>query len=274
MPLVCRLETSSTIPIEAESIRPDLLRGQTADQIAKAFVQHGNGTVLLGELFNVSGSLSDDDTIEWQGNCSQVRGIGQGLTSGTIRVRGNAGMHLGAEMRGGKIFCEGSAGDWLGCEMRGGSIDVQENAGSSVGGTYVGGQKGMTGGEIIVRGNVGHEVGRCMRRGLIAIGGSCGIGTAFGMIAGTILINGVVGGRLGAGMKRGTLICLNQQARCGVLPTFRPSGHISPQFFRVLWNRLKPYRCFITEIDPSAEFDRCIGDCTEDGKGEILIIRN
>ena len=42
-----------------------------------------------------------------------------------------------------------------------------------------------------------------MRRGLVAIGGSCGEDAGFGMIAGTILVFGTCGGPVGAEMRRG-----------------------------------------------------------------------
>ena len=273
MALILRLETSSTIPIEVESIRPDLLSGQTADDIAGICVQQGNVKVPLAELFDVSGSLTEDSTIEWHGECSTVRGIGLGMTSGTIRIAGNAGMHTGAGMRGGRILCEGSTGDWLGCEMQGGSIVVDGSAGNCVGGTYRGGQRGMTGGEILIRGNAGHEIGRNMRRGIIAIGGSCGDGAGFGMIAGTIVLNGIVGRHTGAGMKRGTIVCLGTETEFELLPTFRYSGRISPEFFRVLRKQMQPHCSFLSESPVDVTFDRYVGDAIEQGQGEIVLRR-
>ena len=46
----------------------------------------------------------------------------------------------------------------------------------------------MTGGEILIDGNAGNEIGHTMRRGLIAIKGDAGDGVGFNMIAGTILV--------------------------------------------------------------------------------------
>ena len=273
MALIFRLEATSTIPVEVESIRPDLLRGQSAVDIAGICVRQGNASIPIGELFAVSGSLTEDDTIEWHGDCSQVRGIGLGMTCGTVRITGNTGMHTGAGMRGGRILCEGSAGDWLGCEMLGGSIVVDHNAGDCVGGTYRGGQRGMTGGEILIRGRAGHEIGRNMRRGVIAIGGSCGNGAGFGMIAGTIVLNDAVGKHLGAGMKRGTIVCLRTGTDPEQLPTFRHSGRMSPEFFRVLRRQMEPYCSFLSESPVDISFDRYVGDTVERGNGEILMVR-
>ena len=41
------------------------------------------------------------------------------MTRGRITIRGNAGMHLGAYMKGGTIEVSGHASDWIGAEMSG-----------------------------------------------------------------------------------------------------------------------------------------------------------
>jgi len=48
---------------------------------------------------------------------------------------------------------------------------VRGSAGDNAGGARPGAARGMTGGEIIVRGNVGDEAGARMRRGTIAVTG-------------------------------------------------------------------------------------------------------
>ena len=42
------------------------------------------------------------------------------MTRGRITIVGNAGMHLGAYMKGGAIEVSGNVSDWLGAEMSGG----------------------------------------------------------------------------------------------------------------------------------------------------------
>ena len=44
------------------------------------------------------------------------------MTRGTIAIQGNAGMHLGAYMKGGTIEVSGNASDWVGAEMSDGLI--------------------------------------------------------------------------------------------------------------------------------------------------------
>ena len=60
------------------------------------------------------------------------------MTRGQITVEGNAGMHLGAEMRSGRITVNGNAGDWVVAEMRGGLIHVQGGHRSFAGGSLPG----------------------------------------------------------------------------------------------------------------------------------------
>ena len=93
------------------------------------------------------------------------------MTRGRITITGNAGMHLGAYMKGGAIEVSGNASDWVGAEMSGGLIRIGGNAGGQVGAAYRGSLSGMTDGTILVGGAAGLEVGMRMKRGIIAVGG-------------------------------------------------------------------------------------------------------
>ena len=73
----------------------------------------------------------------------QVKWIGRGMTRGGIKIVGNAGMHLGAYMKGGSIEVSGNVSDWLGGEMADGFIRVAGNAGGQVGAAYRGSRGGM-----------------------------------------------------------------------------------------------------------------------------------
>ena len=101
---------STTIPVEAECVTPDNLTGKSTSEIAALAVQHGNASAPLGDFFTVDGDAGDRGILI-EGDCSRVKWIGSGMTSGQITIRGDAGMHLGAEMIGGEIRVEGSAGD-------------------------------------------------------------------------------------------------------------------------------------------------------------------
>ena len=65
------------------------------------------------------------------------------MTRGRITIAGNAGMHLGAYMKGGTIEVTGNASDWVGGEMTGGLIRIRGNAGGQIGAAYRGSLSGM-----------------------------------------------------------------------------------------------------------------------------------
>lgn len=79
-------------------------------------------------------------------------GVGDGMMSGSVRVRGNAGHGAGASMTGGTLGIYGSAGDRAGASMRGGGIFVRGDVGDDVG-------LGAVAGTIVVGGNAGANLG-------------------------------------------------------------------------------------------------------------------
>jgi formylmethanofuran dehydrogenase subunit C len=269
MTLTIRVREASSIPLEVDFIRLETVREQSADQVKATLIQRGNEQVALGDFFDVSGSASDEHIV-WEGDCSRVKLIGTELTTGHIRVVGDAGMHLGAEMSGGKITVEGDATDWVGAEMHDGLIHVKGNAGHLVGAAYRGGRRGMTGGTILVDGTAGNEIGLTMRRGLIAIGGRVGDALGFNMIAGTIFVFGDdVGIRAGAGMRRGTIVYFGNSPE--MLPTFRSAGQFQPSFLKMYLDELTANGFSIPENPLGSPFIRYNGDFLEYGKGEILV---
>lgn len=271
MPLVLRVRQTSPIPLEVDPIRLEDVRELPLDELKRKAVFHGNGEVELGEFFDISGSAVEDNEIVWEGDCSKVKLIGAHTSQGSVRVVGDAGMHLGAEMSGGSIVVEGNAADWVGAEMSGGFIHVRGNAGHLVGAAYRGARRGMRGGEILVDGDAGNEIGHTMRRGFIAIGGRSGDASGFNLIAGTILLFGETGIRLGAGMRRGTIGLLGQHTPPRMLPTFRLAGPVTPLFLRLYLKRLESAGFPVPEDLRSVSYLRYCGDFLELGKGEILV---
>lgn len=270
MPLVLRLRTASSIPLEVDSIQMESVRMQSAGEVAQTLIYRGNKQIPLGEFFDVSGSAADDATIVWQGDCAKVKLIGCKLSNGTVRVEGNAGMHVGAEMTGGEIYVEGNATDWVGAEMKGGRIVVTGDAGHLVGAVYRGGRKGMRGGEILIRGSAGNEVGHTMRRGLIAVGGRVGDFAGVGMIAGSVLVFGEPGIRHGAGMKRGTIGLFGSGPIPEMLPTFRFACTCQPIFLQLYLRHLRSAGFPVADDCFTMPVSRYSGDFLELGKGEIL----
>lgn len=270
MPLKISLHTESSIPLEVDSLQLETLRSQSAAEIANIKIFRGNEELPCGEFFNISGSASEDNTVEWEGNLHKVKLIGDHLSDGTIRVEGNVGMHLGAEMTGGEIILNGNASDWVGAQMSGGRIRVHGNVGHLCGAVYRGGRKGMTGGEILIDGNAGNELGHTMRRGLIAVGGNSGDAAGVGMIAGSILIFGEPGIRNGAGMKRGTIALCNPQLTPEILPTFKRASVYEPLFLNLYFKHLKQCGFEVPEECLTTSYQRYCGDLLELGKGEIF----
>ena len=76
---------ATTIPLEAKCLTPDQLAGKSAAEIAALPLQHGNAPAPLGEFFTVEGDAADGDVLI-EGDCTRVKWIGAGMTSGRIRV--------------------------------------------------------------------------------------------------------------------------------------------------------------------------------------------
>ena len=271
MPLVFRIHTQTSIPLEVDSLRLEVMRTQTPDDVRRTKIYRGNREPECGEFFDVSGSAADDNTVVWEGDCGKVKLIGAHLSSGQVLVDGHAGMHLGAEMRGGEITVRGNAADWVGAEMKGGRITVEGDAGHLVGSVYRGGSKGMTGGEIFIHGSVGNEIGHSMRRGLIAVGGRAGDVAGVGMIAGSIFIFGETGIRYGAGMKRGTIALLSPNHTPEILPTFKFAGIDRPLFLPLYLKHLQAAGMQVPEECLTRRYGCYRGDFLELGKGEIFL---
>ncbi len=255
------------IPVEAETIRPDIFTGKSHEEIEALPLYQGNREVPLGELFEVRGERAS--RIRLSGDLSHVKKIGWGMKDGRIIIQGNVGMHLGADMRGGEILVEGDASDWLGGEMKGGLIRVKGNVGNFAGAAYPGSTRGMRNGIIIIEGNAGNQAGERMRRGLMVVTGESSDFTGSNMIAGTILLFGKAGRGTGVSMKRGTIVCFKDGGE--LFPTFRYNCTCSPLFLKIYLKRLKNYGINIKKEYLSGAYRRYNGDITELGKGEILL---
>ncbi len=266
-----RLKFKPSIPVFAENISPDKFSGKNIDEIKNIEIFYGNKEKKLDELFEVE-KIGDNEEILIEGDVSNVREIGKGMTKGKIIINGNAGMHLGAYMKGGIIEVHGNVDDWLGAEMEGGLIRVEGNAGNFVGGAYYGSNAGMNGGIIIIEGNVRNETGRFMSLGTIVINGNAGNFTGVHMKGGTIFIFGNVGERTGAEMHDGSIIIANRNnTSINLLPTFKSNGTTKFTFINLFLNELKKYNIQVDEF--FGTYERFSGDFAEQGKGEIFLFR-
>ena len=160
-----RLKESPTVPLEAESLVPDRMVGQSNDAICGLPVFLGKRQCRLDEFFDVDGA--DSDQMEVHGDVSKVKWIGREMSRGHIKIEGNAGMHLGAYMKGGTIEVTGNGSDWTGAEMTDGLIRIRGNAGGQIGAAYRGSLAGMKGGTIFLCSGAEIRTGAWMFRGTI-----------------------------------------------------------------------------------------------------------
>jgi len=260
------LKEQPVVPLEAESISPDVTSSLAHDALRALPVFLGKRQCHLDDFFDVEGAASDE--LEIRGDARKVKWIGRGMTRGRIRIVGNAGMHVGAYMKGGTIEVTGNASDWVGAEMIDGLIRIGGNAGGQIGAAYRGSQLGMKGGAILVGGTAGLEVGMRMRRGVIAIAGLVRDFAGLQMKGGTIFLLGGAELRTGAWMTRGTIVSL---APIPLLPTFSLACAYNPPFLRLYAKYLQALGCAIPHEARQGAYRRYSGDTSVPGKGEILV---
>ncbi|MBV9364879.1 MAG: hypothetical protein JOY89_11610, partial [Solirubrobacterales bacterium] len=174
MTLTLTLRGQPPARVLAAPLIPERLRGLNASAIGAIKLRCGGETVALGDLFEVSGAGSEAEELVLAGDLRRFDGIGAGMSSGEIEVRGDVGA-------------------WAGASMAGGLVQISGNAGARLGAACPGARVGMTGGEIVVSGDAGQEAGAGMRRGLVALGGRTGAGAGLRMLAGTLIALGGIG---------------------------------------------------------------------------------
>ncbi len=248
--LIIKPRMDFCISVEAESISPDRFAPLDIEKIKSLIVWQGNRQKNLSDLFTVEGDDApanvEDVVIRLDGDFSNVKRIGEGMTAGVIEVVGSAGMHAGNNMSGGLLSISGNADDWLAREMRGGRVVVMGDAGNYVGAGYRGEKCGMRGGEIEVKGSVGAYLGEHLCGGSIRIGGNAGDFAGAANQGGTIYIGGDAY-LPGAEMSKGTITV---EGRALLLPSFQKMENV--------------------QINGIA-FQKYAGDLVENGKGEIFV---
>jgi formylmethanofuran dehydrogenase subunit C len=258
------LKERPTVPVEAELLTPDVIAPLRHEEVCALPVVVGKRQRRVDDFFEVEGAGSEDITI--RGDAGRIKWIGRGMTRGRITIEGNAGMHLGAYMKGGAIDVSGDASDWVGGEMVDGTIHIHGNAGGQVGAAYRGSLSGMKGGTILIDGSAGIELGMRMRRGVIAVKGPVKDFAGLQMKGGTIVLMGGAEIRTGAWMVRGTIISLTP---IRLLPTFLYACAYNPAFLSIYARRLKLDGFDIPYGDGS--YRRFTGDSAVPGKGEIFV---
>ncbi len=264
--ILLTLKEQPSVPLEAETLSPDVMATLSHDEIRALPVYLGKRRLRVDDFFDVEGAGSDE--LEIRGAAAKVKWIGRGMTRGQIRIVGDAGMHLGAYMKGGTIEVSGNTSDWAGAEMSGGLIRIGGNAGGQVGAAYRGSSSGMKDGIILIGGSAGMEVGMRMKRGVIVVGGAVRDFAGLQMKGGTIFLLGGAEIRTGAWMLRGTIVSL---ATIELLPTFAYACTYNPTFLRFYALRLRHLGVSIPHDSHDGSYQRFTGDAAIPGKGEILI---
>ena len=249
MTLTLELRAEPPARVLAAALTPDRLCGLNASAVAAVELRCGGETVAVGDLFDVSGAGVEEDRLVLAGELSRFDGIGAGMASGEIEVRGDVGA-------------------WAGAEMSGGVLRILGNAGVRLGAAYPGARVGMTGGEIVVTGDAGEEAGAGMRRGLVAVGGRTGNGAGLRMLAGTVIALGGIGAEAGLGNKRGSLVSGRAMQP---LPSYAFATRFSPPALRLQLYRARELGLSVGDALLRGAWARWAGDRTELGRGEILI---
>jgi formylmethanofuran dehydrogenase subunit C len=265
MPILT-LKEQPPVPLEAESLSPDVTAPLALDAVRALPVYLGKRPCRVDDFFEVEGTAGDD--LEIRGDGRKIKWMGRGMTRGRLKIVGNAGMHLGSYMKGGTIEVSGGVTDWLGAEMSGGRIRIGGSAGGQVGAAYRGSTSGMTGGTILIEGTAGLEVGMRMRRGIIAVGGRARDFVGLEMKGGTIVLRGGAELRTGAWISRGTIISLTP---IPLLPTFSYSCAYNPTFLRLYARHLSTLGFSIPCEEREGAYQRYTGDAAVPGRGEILV---
>jgi formylmethanofuran dehydrogenase subunit C len=245
--LTLTLRNPPAARLSAFSLTPERLRGLPVPEIAAVKIRCGREMAAVGDLFNLAGSA--DEQLVLDGDLGAFDGIGAGMTTGEIVVRGDAG-------------------GWAGAGMSGGVLRIFGDAGPRLGAAYPGARVGMTGGEIVVRGDAGEEAGAGMRRGLIAVGGQTRAGAGLRMLAGTVIALGGIGAEAGLGNKRGSLV---SGRPVEPLPSYEFATRFRPPALRIQLRRARELGLTVDDALLRGTWSRWSGDRTELTRGEILI---
>ena len=249
MTLTLTLRTEPPARVLAVPLIPERLRGLNASAVAALELRCGGETVAVGDLFEVSGAGAEEEQLVLAGDLRRFDGVGAGMSSGEIEVRGDVGA-------------------WAGTEMSGGVLRIFGDAGARLGAAYPGARVGMTGGEIVVSGDAGEEAGAGMRRGLLAVGGRTGSGAGLRMLAGTVIALGGIGAEAGLGNKRGSLV---SGRALEPLPSYGFATRYRPPALRLQLRRARELGLPVDDALLRGAWARWSGDRTELTRGEILI---
>lgn len=254
--------------LDMADITPGLCAQKSAREVAALKLPMGRERPALGDFFEVSDEEPERLVVRESG--PRLGGLGARMADGKMLVEGDAGDLLAAGMRGGEITVRGNAGHHCAARMSGGRVTVEGDAGRFIGGALPGHMRGMKGGAVVVHGNVGDRAADRMRGGLLVVGGRAGAHCAARILAGTVVALGGCGPRAAVGMRRGTLAL--GSADTFEDPFFHPSGRYAGVFMTLLMRHLRGLDERFSRLPTNCPSQRCIGDASVAGKGEVLVL--
>lgn len=263
-----RLISEPPVRLSLAGLLPERFLELSASEIERLPLDVGNRRHCVGDWFTVE-ARGEPPWLVIEGATARLDDIGAGMSTGEIRVLGNAGAYLGRGMRGGSLTLEGSAGWGAACDLQGGLLRITGDVGDGLGGALSGNRSGMSGGTVLVSGNAGERAGERLRRGLIVIGGAAGAACGAGMIAGTILAGGAIGRHSGTAMRRGSILALG--GATGMVPSFGDCGSHDLLFPRMLGRHLAGLGWGALAGRLATAFHRFVGDRAVGGRGELLV---
>jgi formylmethanofuran dehydrogenase subunit C len=243
-----RLRKPLQTRVDLSAVLAGAWSGLAAVELARRPVLLDGGTpVPLGDLFELTGAPAG--RVRFEGDLAQAD-------------------RLGTRLAEGEVIVDGPVGDETGLAMSGGVIDVHGDAGALTGGAAGDARRGMTGGELLVRGGAGPGPGTRMRRGLLVVMADVAGQAGAGMIAGTVIVFGDAGPAPGRWSKRGSIVALGSVQ---IPPTYRYACTYQPDHLRLTLLRLRQrYGLAVDERYVSGFYRRYSGDLADLGRGEIL----
>ncbi len=241
----------------------------SAKTVLKIMLKTTSGIYRLGELFDIT--LGEPDKLMLINSCEQLDYVGAQMSSGEMVVEGNAGDYFAYKLSGGNLRLNGNAGNYLASAMRNGRLDIYGNVGDYAGAPQAGRMQGQCGGTVIIHGNAGKRLGDRMRRGMMIVSGEVDEYCASRMIAGSIVVLGEIGAHFGIGMRRGSLIVAGN-INFSEVDYFSEPIEQEIVFMALMLRHIQTLDSAFESIPLEYQIQRCVGDLTVGGLGEILLI--
>ena len=265
MSLVLTLRCEPEQRLDLSLLVPDRLAGLTESDLSRIELGTTRQPIAVGDIFTIR--MGDAADIVIEGGSERLDQIGAAMTSGSLRVTGQAGARAARGMRGGSLVIDGDTGPFAAGMMRGGQVVIGGNAGPFLGAPGPGERAGMSGGVLLVRGHAGEHAASRLRRGTVVIKGDAGEYAAWAMLGGTLVICGRAEAGCAGLMQRGTVL-IGGEAHSGA--GFVEAEIGGPVFLHLLAQHLRGISGVAAGLCRS-RLTRMTGDLSAGGQGEVFL---